>query len=161
LVWLAVFTGATARLLLWPPRSKVEPCDAVLVLGPSAQRLPEALRLVEEGLAPALVVAVDDERDNDIKVPEGVEVVCFRPAPFTTRGEARYIGQLARTRGWTSLIVVSSVPQTTRARLRVQRCFPGRVAVVGVGPHRLGYWAYAVVYEWGALAKAVIWQRGC
>jgi hypothetical protein len=161
LVSLAVFAGATARLLVWPPRREVEPSDAVLVLGPSGQRLQDGLRLVEEGLASALVVAVDDESDCDIKVPEGVEVVPFRPAPFTTRGEARYIGRLARARGWKSLIVVSSVPQATRARLRVQRCFSGRLAVVGVGPHRLRYWAHDVMYEWGALAKAVIWQRGC
>jgi hypothetical protein len=133
----------------------------VLVLGPSRSRLPEALGLVEQGLTSALVVSVDDEAECDIKVPEGVEVMCFRPAPFTTRGEARYIGTLARERGWTSLIVISSVPQATRARVRVQRCFHGRLAVIGVGPRRLRHWALAVVYEWGALTKAMIWQRGC
>ena len=25
----------------------------------------------------------------------------------------------------------------------------------------LGTWAYEVAYEWGALAKALVWQRGC
>ncbi len=157
----AVSAATTARVLVWPARLSLEPSDAVLVLGPSRDRLPEALRLIEEELASALVVSVDDAGETDIKVPEGVELVRFRPAPFTTQGEARYIGHLARQRGWESLIVVSSVPQQTRARIRIGRCFSGRLALVGVGPHRFRHWAYNLVYEWAALAKALVWQRSC
>jgi hypothetical protein len=44
--------------------------------------------------------------------------------------------------------------------VRVERCFSGSVQVVVARPP-LATFAYDVVYEWGALAKALIWQRSC
>jgi hypothetical protein len=35
------------------------------------------------------------------------------------------------------------------------------VLVVPVDPKSFGAWAYGVAYEWGALAKALVWQRSC
>ena len=67
-------------------------------------------------------------------VVPGVRVKCFRPNPFNTRGEARYAASQAHLHRWHSLIVVSSVPQSTRARLRVERCFHGTVQVVVATP---------------------------
>jgi uncharacterized SAM-binding protein YcdF (DUF218 family) len=75
-------------------------------------------------------------------------------------GEARYAAQQARQHDWHSLILVTSLPQATRARVRVERCFSGSVQVVVARPP-LPTFAYDVVYEWGALAKALIWQRSC
>ena len=51
-------------------------------------------------------------------------------------------------------------PQDTRARLRVGRCFAGPVYVVTT-PIGLTSWPYEIAYEWGALVKALVFQRGC
>jgi uncharacterized SAM-binding protein YcdF (DUF218 family) len=75
-------------------------------------------------------------------------------------GEVRYAAEQARAHGWHSLILVTSVAQATRARLRMKRCFDGSVQVVAARLSSPAL-AYDVVYEWGALAKALIWQRSC
>ena len=90
----------------------------------------------------------------------GVRLECFRPDPLSTMGEARYAAEQAREHGWHSLIVVASLAQATRARLRMKRCFSGSVQVV-VAPLPAATMAYDVLYEWGATAKALIWQRSC
>jgi hypothetical protein len=45
-------------------------------------------------------------------------------------------------------------------RLRLGRCFPGRIYVVDapLGP---GQWPAAIAYEWAATLKALLFQRGC
>jgi hypothetical protein len=89
-----------------------------------------------------------------------VTLICFHPVPPTTQGEAEFVGRLAKKYHWRSIAVVAITPQDTRARLRVGRCFPGRIYVV-TAPIRLGTWPYQIAYEWGALIKAVIMQRSC
>ena len=48
----------------------------------------------------------------------------------------------------------------TRARIVVGRCFSGSIYVV-TGSLPLGNWPYQVVYEWGALFKALVLYRIC
>ena len=162
-VVVTLFVALSAKLFVWPASNPVQGAraDAVLVLNGAGPRLPLAMRLAEERAAPVMLVSVASVQFNcpHFGVP-GVRVECFRPNPFTTQGEARYAGRQARLHSWHSLIVVSSVPQSTRARLRVQRCFRGRTQVVVATPSTLR-WAYDIVYEWGALAKALVWQRSC
>jgi hypothetical protein len=86
--------------------------------------------------------------------------MCFNPAPVTTQGEAEYVGRLARRYHWHSVAVVTITPQDSRARLRIERCFMGPVYVV-TSPIGLTSWPYEIAYEWGALVKALIVQRGC
>ncbi len=89
-----------------------------------------------------------------------MRLICFNPSPGTTQGEAEFIGQLARKYHWHSVAVVTIAPQDTRARLRIERCFAGPVYVV---PTRIALvsWPYQIAYEWGALFKALVVQRGC
>jgi hypothetical protein len=160
---LGVWGSLSAVLFVWPSLDAVKDvrADAILVMGGPGPRLQVALKLAKEHAAPVMLVSVPSVRWNcpDLDVPD-VQVECFRPDPFTTQGEARYAAGQARLHGWNSLIVVSSVPQATRARLRVKRCFSGNVKVVAARPS-LARWAYSVIYEWGALLKALVWQRSC
>jgi uncharacterized SAM-binding protein YcdF (DUF218 family) len=158
-----LFVSLSAKLFVWPAQNAAKGvhADAVVVLGGLGPRWQVALELAKEHAAPFILVSVPSVQwncpRNDLP---GVQIECFRPDPDDTRGEARFAASTARANGWHSLIVVTSVPQATRARLRFKRCFGGTVYVVPARPD-LGTWAYEVAYEWGALAKALVWQRGC
>jgi uncharacterized SAM-binding protein YcdF (DUF218 family) len=89
-----------------------------------------------------------------------VTIMCFHPDPSTTRGEARYIGALAEQRHWKSVTLVTSPDHAWRARLRVMRCFPGDV-YVSTTPLPAWAWAWEIPYQWGATAKALLFQRDC
>jgi uncharacterized SAM-binding protein YcdF (DUF218 family) len=87
-------------------------------------------------------------------------VVCFKPVPFSTRGEARAVGRLARARGWTRVVVVTSTFHVTRTRLLFHRCYAGRLWVVGT---KSPWWR--LPQEWasetGKLAVQLTLERGC
>jgi hypothetical protein len=119
--------------------------------------------LAKHRYAPVLLVS---ERDSEY-VPsgcaprlKGVEVVCFRPNPVSTRGEARYVAHLAATHHWRRIIAVTSTPQDTRARLRLKRCYDGQFLLITVRPTFLE-WARDIIYEWGGLMKALVLQTSC
>jgi uncharacterized SAM-binding protein YcdF (DUF218 family) len=158
-----LFASLSAKLFVWPAQNAAKGlhADAVVVLGGPGPRWQVAVELAQEHAAPFMLVSVPSVQWNcpRYEFPE-VQVECFSPDPDDTRGEARFAASTARANGWHSLIVVASVPQATRARVRFKRCFNGTIYIVPARPH-LGTWAYEVVYEWGALAKALIWQRGC
>jgi hypothetical protein len=160
---VALWCALTAKLFLWPAMDPMvgTHADAILMLGGPGKRLRTALSLARRHAAPVLLVSVPSLEWScpHVSVP-GVEVRCFVPDPASTQGEAQYFGREARVHGWKSVIVVSTVQQSTRARIRVKRCFPGTVKVVGVPLPPLQA-AYYTVYEWGAMAKALIWQRAC
>jgi uncharacterized SAM-binding protein YcdF (DUF218 family) len=162
-VFGALFLSLSAKLFVWPAQNALQGthADAIVVLGGPGPRWQVAVELAEEHAAPVMLVSVASTRWNcpgtDLA---GVKIECFRPDPFSTMGEARFAASQARANGWHSLIVVSSTPQATRARLRVKRCFDGSVYVVTARP-RLRDWPGEVIYEWGALIKALAWQTSC
>jgi hypothetical protein len=67
---------------------------------------------------------------------------------------------LAARYGWRKVIFITDRSQNTRARIRIGRCYHGQVLVTTINP-RLRDWPYLIAYQWGALAKALIWQRSC
>jgi hypothetical protein len=158
---VALFVALTAKLFVWPAHDPVAGvhADAVLVMNGPGPRWQVAAELAAEKAAPVMLVSTPSVR-WDCPYFADVHVECFRPDPFNTRGEARFGAEQARAHGWHSLIVVTSTAQATRARVRVQRCFPGSLRVVVAAPGTLT-WAGEVFYEWGALAKALLWQRAC
>ena len=163
-VTLVLLVGSlTAKLFVWPAQNVAKGlhADAIVVLGGLGPRWQVALELAKEHAAPFMLVSVPSVQWNCPRddLP-GVQVECFRPNPDDTRGEARFAARTARANDWHTLLLVTSLPQATRARLRFKRCFSGTVYVVPARPD-LGTWAYEVVYEWAALAKALTWQRGC
>jgi uncharacterized SAM-binding protein YcdF (DUF218 family) len=155
---LLVFGAASVRLFVLPPRDAPRPADAVVVLGGTSQRI--GIRLVQEGYAPTLLLSVPGPGCvPPIPVPRG-RLLCFRPQPFSTRGEARDVTAIARQNGWKHLMVVVVNDQNVRARLRFRRCTTMDIAFVPQPtPPRL--LAYRIAYEWAALSKALVLQRGC
>ena len=158
-----VATGAaTARLFVSPDQGMSARVSAIVMLDSPGNSVNLALRLARQHRAPFLVVSLgtpDSGPRCPRPIPE-VKVICFNPAPITTQGEAEYVGRLARQYHWHSVAVVTITPQDSRARLRIERCFTGPVYVVTT-PIALTSWPYEIAYEWAALVKALVAQRGC
>ncbi|MEX5631259.1 YdcF family protein [Parafrankia sp. FMc2] len=155
-----LFLGATARLFVFPRRDAPAPVDAIVMFAGSPGRLEHAVALAVAGYAPTLAVSVPTVDDLcPPPIPE-VEVICFAPDPLTTQGESRWTAAAAARHGWRSILVITSTSQTTRARLRLARCYPGQVLMSPVPPPRL-MWPYMIAYEWAAMGKALVVQREC
>ncbi|MEX5236457.1 YdcF family protein [Kocuria arenosa] len=143
LVWLiagwAVFQHPRTDV---PARS-----DALLVLGPPDRtRMAEAQRLMDAGVAPVLVVANPGTRDLGDASGEvyyaraaqtcaedgeqDYEVICFRPDPSTTQGEAMELRALSEQRGWEHVSVLTYRQHVARARLLLGRCYAGELDVL-------------------------------
>jgi uncharacterized SAM-binding protein YcdF (DUF218 family) len=90
----------------------------------------------------------------------GVPIVCFHSEPLITRGETRYIATMAAQRDWHSVILVTSPDQALRARLRMSRCFDGKISVAHAGLHWYQF-PWLVIYQWGATAKAYTLETSC
>jgi len=172
---VAVLVGAwlvtVAFLFIWP-RADAPPAraDAVVVLsGGLNERLDPALALVRRGVAPVLAIssAFRDPRWTKAhrlcrgeEGPTRFRVLCFEASPYSTRGEARSVARLARQHGWTRIVVVTSTYHVTRARMLFQRCYHGRLWVVGTG----STW-WRLPEEWASetgklLVQATV-ERGC
>lgn len=143
------------------PASKA---DAVIVLSGNKKRLPVALELMRRDVAPTLVVSDGLEPRNSrarrvCTTPQAFAVLCPKSAPFSTRGEAQLIAHLAAEHGWSSVVVVTSRFHLLRARLLIERCYNGRVAMVGA-PIEAWRLPLVIALEWGKLARAGI-VRSC
>lgn len=161
-VIVVTFCAATARLFIWPAQGMPPKVDAIVMLDGPGEVLKVAVGLAAQHKAPFLVVsqgsqAADDPCPRPIR---GVTLICFNPVPATTQGEAEFVGRLARKYHWHSIAVVTITPQSSRARLRVERCFTGHVYTVTARLTR-SPWPYQIAYEWGALMKALVIQRAC
>ena len=162
---LAGLGVATARLFIWPQQGMPARVDAIVMLDGAGNRLDTALKLARGHRAPMLVISrgtpYSSHGDSGCasKIP-GVRVICFNPDPATTRGEAEFAGRLAKRYRWHSIILVTTTPQDTRARLRVERCFGGNIYVI-TAPLPASEWPGAIAYEWGATIKALFFQRSC
>jgi uncharacterized SAM-binding protein YcdF (DUF218 family) len=139
--------------------------DAVVVLvGGQGERLTKALELIHADTAPTLVIANGDdpkwaEANRLCRGISSFEVVCLRPDPDNTRGEARALGSLTERRGWQSLVVVTSTYHVTRARLLVRRCYAGK-SFVAAPPSAGAFRMFLnVSREWAALARSLV--HGC
>ena len=159
---LLAFALATGELLVWPAQGMPGQVSAIVMLAGPGDRMPVALELAAAHRAPVLVVSQGYEGYGGPcpPRPSGVTLICFDPSPPTTRGEAEYIGRLARQQHWTSVVVVASRPQGTRARMLVERCFAGAVYLQTAPLPKRG-WAYELAYGWGALLKALVVYRTC
>ncbi|CAO5246123.1 YdcF family protein [Frankia sp. AgKG'84/4] len=159
-VLVLAFAATTARLFIFPDQDRPARVDAIVMFAGSPGRLERAVGLARAGYAPLLAISTPTADDPCPQEITGVEVVCFAPDPLTTQGESRWLAAAAAQRGWHSVIVITATTQTTRARLRLGRCYPGEARMIGVAPAKLS-WPYMIAYEWAALGKALILQRGC
>ena len=154
-------------LFVWPDDDEPRRADAIVVLaGGRKARLEKGLELVRGGVSTTLVIS-DGEApgwNEANRLCDGagrtVEVVCFRPDPYSTWGEAEDVAALARRNGWRSLAVVTSTFHVYRARMLFERCFPGRVSAVGAGSSLL-YLPRALLWETAKLGVALTVRRDC
>lgn len=148
-------------------QSPLEAADAVVVLGGTPyERFEYGIQLAETGLAPEVVISnsvgADDTRMQEIcSTPASVQVTCFLPEPWTTRGEAQEIRTLAAERGWQRIIVVTTTAHIARARYILDRCFDGTIEMTNYPeklsiPERVGGW----IYQTAGWVRALT-QRGC
>lgn len=167
LALIIAFLILSAVLFLFPRQDSPGRADAVVVLAGSRHpRLAKGLELMRKRVAPVLVIS----DGFDPNWPEAnrlcrrrspkFRVVCFRPDPYSTRGEAEEVGRLARTRGWHSVVVVTSTFHVTRARMLFNRCVDGRVEAVGAS-YSLKRTAKFVLSEWVKLGYALTLGRRC
>jgi hypothetical protein len=160
-IFMAVI-AATARLFIWPAQGMPAHVSAIVMMDSPGDTLGVALRLARQHRAAFLVISLGTP-DSGYGCPRPiprVKLICFNPAPATTQGEAEFTGRLARKYHWDSIAVVTITPHDSRARLRVERCFAGPVYVV-TAPIALTSWPYQIAYQWGALIRALVVQRGC
>lgn len=158
--------SVATRAVLWPHADEVVHADALVVLsGDHGERLARAKELMARGVAPTLVLAGAPDSSEVLRLCGGgqdFEVVCLRPEPDSTRAEARATAALAARRGWRTVVVVTSVPHVSRARLLFRRCFRGRTQVVGAAlPYGGRLAVQARVHEVVGLLYAWTWARGC
>jgi hypothetical protein len=164
-VLVAGFGVATARLFVWPDLPPLpDRAYAIVQLGGPGERRSVALDLAREGRAPVVAISVSTDEVDTSWCDEGrlddTAVICFHPDPFTTRGEARSIAELARSHGWHSVILVTTPDQAWRATVRVSRCFDGEIFVATAElPRRR--WPMQILYQWGATAKAFTVETSC
>lgn len=163
-ICVAALGIATVRLFVRPDQGMPAQVSAIVMLNGPGDRLDTALGLAWQHRAPFVVISRGSPafgHGSDCAPPIPREkIICFDPNPSTTKGEAEFVGRLARQYRWRSLVLVTSTPQDSRARLRVERCFAGPVYVVTVSPP-LSSWPYEIAYEWAAIVKAAVFQRAC
>jgi hypothetical protein len=164
LLVLVVFAAATARLFVWPSLPPLpDHADAIIELGGPGDRDAVTTALGEQHVAPLVIQSTvpGDATSNTCLPPiDGETIECFSAVPPTTRGEARWIGEQAAARHWDSVILVTTPDHAWRARLRVERCFPGQV-YVATSPLPKWDWFRQIPYQWAATVKAELFQRDC
>jgi uncharacterized SAM-binding protein YcdF (DUF218 family) len=158
------FGVATVHWFVMPQQGMPSRVDAIVMLNGPGDRLGTALNLAWAHRAPVIVISRGSRYWGHgsvcaPKIPR-VTVICFDPSPPTTRGEAEFAGRLARRYHWHSIVVVAVAPQDTVARLRIGRCFSGKIYVINASLPT-SQWPYETVYEWGSTLKALLIQRSC
>lgn len=160
-------TGAVLWLFAWPPTGPRTASDAVVVLSGPSVRLETGQQLVESGLAPTLVVSNGRRqgwnRGNQLcDSTQSYEVLCFRPRPQSTAGEARSIAELAAARGWQHVTVVTSPSHITRARMLVRQCIEADVTMISTpDPWRQRLRPMPILRETVAVAAGATVVRAC
>jgi uncharacterized SAM-binding protein YcdF (DUF218 family) len=167
LVVVGVAYIAGAFLFLRYDDDPLRKADAIVVLAGGESRLPVGLRLARDGAAPLLVLSEDVTRKDGARVAvcdrgtvEGAELVCRAASPYSTRGEARFVADLAEKRGWKRLVVVSSRYHLFRAKRLFERCTDAELIMRGAEESDQRN-AIAIPLEWIKLARAETLARGC
>lgn len=168
LVWLAegiAAAGWLGAVVVWPPVHQPAHSDVVVLLSGDGARLPDAVRLMRQRVAPTLLFVgqPDTTAVSDLcRKPQPFEVVCVRPTPDNTRTEAQAAGHLARTRKWNVMVLVTSRYHIARARMLFSRCFGGTLDAVGEYPsYGSAFARRQIAHEWLGLLYASVFARGC
>jgi hypothetical protein len=147
---------------VFPRVDEQRQADVVFVIGPPTfDRIRLARGLIDAGYADTLVVSVaepDSPGSYVQKICDSAQaerVICLRPEPYTTQGEARALRALAEKNNWDSATVITATPHISRSRLIFERCFTGDLNLLATsGPKDLFGWVEQYVYQTGAFLKA-------
>ncbi len=169
---LVLMMAASGYILFYnAPTDPLQRADAVVVLGGEHDgREDFGLALARAGWAPTVVMS-NPYLPTDPVIQRvcgqsggGIEVLCPRPFPVTTRGEAEMMRRLANQRSWSKIIVVTWRHHIPRARLVFRQCFPNNpsAVVMEAVPRHYDYsllgWEVIYAYQYGGFAKA--WALG-
>lgn len=169
-VTLAVVLNGVAGYIIFgnATDSAVSRVDAIVVLGGEHDgREGYGLALAQQGLASTVVLsdpypAADPLMSHlCVRRFEAVEVICARPDPATTRGEAMMTRRLATERNWTKILVVTWRYHLPRTRLVFDQCLSAMgvsTAAKAVPRHYIlpvWYWQYIYLYQFAGIAKAL------
>jgi uncharacterized SAM-binding protein YcdF (DUF218 family) len=140
--------------------------DAVVVLGGEHDgREDYGLTLANKGIASTVVLSNPYPAADSVmrRVCAGrrgaVEIICPRPEPSTTRGEAMMTRRLAVERHWTKILVLSWRYHLPRAGLVFRQCLSGLDATTTVKavPRQyivpIWYWEYIFLYQGAGMVK--------
>jgi uncharacterized SAM-binding protein YcdF (DUF218 family) len=123
---VCVTVGWLAWIVVTPTTSDTPVGDAIFVhAGGNGERLRTAIALLEEGVAPVMVVS--NPGGPSSQVPPGLcgsteMVICVTPSTIDTAGEARALGELVTARGWERVVVVTSDYHVSRAIMLDRSC---------------------------------------
>ena len=141
--------------------------DAVVVLAGGGPRIDGGVSLMQEGVAPLLILSDGaEERWEEVEelcnAEHDYELDCFTPDPANTVGEARAVAFTAELRDLDSLVLVTTRTHARRAQLRFDRCTDARVQVMTVDQELSPFGTVvAVLHEWAGMAEAVVLERHC
>ncbi len=174
LILVLVAVGSSGYVIFTrAPSDPLRPADAIIVLGGEHDGREEyGLQLAEEGYAPVVVLSDPYEPDDPLmrrlceRNRSSIEVICRRPDPSTTRGEAIFTKELIAERHWSTLIVVTWRYHLARADYVFSHCLEPSVPtlVMHAVPRRYDNsvpdWAMVYLYQYGGFLKAVA-QGSC
>jgi hypothetical protein len=164
LAWLAF----AVRVVIFPTHDHPEPADAIVVIGPVDDwREDLAYELVDQGIADTVTfTSFRASEPDDFCTPRSpdVRVECILPDPYTTQGEATWVRDAARERGWERVVVITMDAHIERARFIFQNCVDGVEVLFPAEPepdYSFERLAHQFAYQTGAWAKAVFVTPGC
>jgi uncharacterized SAM-binding protein YcdF (DUF218 family) len=151
-----------ARLFVLPATGTPTTVSAIVVPGGPGNRIGAALRLAQQDRASYLVLSAGEYIPPQLCGSHvgTAHVLCFKPDPDTTQGEAEATARLAREYGFRSIALLTTPDQTWRAELRFRRCYSGEIFAVTT-PLPLSLWPFQIAYQWAATVKAEVANRGC
>lgn len=162
---------AVAGIFLYvaPPADQPKHADVLFVLGPPDDRISYAEQLMHRGYAHTLAVSSPIGKDGRFEAAicgaqRSYRIICFKPDPFTTQGEARALKNLSDQYGWKSANVLTAQFHVTRARVIVNRCYTRDLHMVAdrkslplislTDP--TSSWAYQYLYQTAAFVKVAV-----
>lgn len=141
--------------------------DVIVVLGGEHDgREKYGLHLAQMGWAPVVLLSNPYGADDPVMHEfcggriKTVEVLCERPNPLTTRGEALMTYRLASQRSWRTILVVSWRYHLPRARYVFSRCdvSAGLKVIAHEVPRSYSFspfgWAGVYLYQTAGFVKA-------
>ena len=163
---VVVLVALPLNAFVWPYVTPASKADVVFVIGPPDEwRIEWAEQLVDAGLASAIMISVPVAAETALCVTgsyHGVPVLCHRPDPFTTQGEARWLQAEMAQHSWSTATVITMSTHVMRARLYFDRCIATGVTVIGKPTaHTFTDWYLQIRYQMGATLKAFLVTTTC